>query len=114
MKAHPELEAKMEAMSDGSDDAKTLNDFVDRINGVPPVRQAIESAGISTRDWVLTFMTSMSAEMTYQFQKSGLTQTRASTVSPANLSYVAGHREQMQALTRSAQKMSGDTSSENP
>src|SRR5690242_15328936 len=30
MKAHPELEDKMEAMSDRADDAKSLNEFVDR------------------------------------------------------------------------------------
>lgn len=114
MKAHPELEEKMESMSNGSNDPKTLNEFVDRINRVPPVRQAIESAGISPRDWVLTLMTGMSAEMTYQYQKSGVTQKLASTVSPENVSYVAGHRAQMQALTESAQRMNGDASSENP
>ena len=114
MTAHPELEKQMESMGEKADDPKTLNEFVDRIDGVPPVRQAIASAGISTRDWVLTLMTAMSAEMTYQYQKSGITQKLASTVSPENVSYVAGHRAQMQALTKSAQKMSGDTSSENP
>ena len=114
MTAHPELEKQMESMGEKADDPKTLNEFVERIDGVPPVCQAIASAGISTRDWVLTLMTAMSAEMTYQYQKSGITQKLASTVSPENVSYVAGHRAQMQALTKSAQKMSGDTSSENP
>jgi hypothetical protein len=114
MKAHPELQSKMEAMGRASNDAKTLNEFVDRIDGVPPVHQAIEGAGISTRDWVLTLMTGMSAEMNYQIQKSGVTQKLASTVSPENLSYVAGHRAQMQALTASAEKLGSGASSENP
>src|SRR5690348_15694328 len=114
MKAHPELEAQMEAMTDGPNDPKSLSEFIDRIDGVPAVHQAIESAGISTRDWVLTLMTGMSAEMSYQFRNSGLAQKRESTVSPENLSYVAGHRAQLQALTKSAESMSGDSSSENP
>lgn len=114
MKAHPGLEAQMESIGEKADDPKTLNEFVDRIDAVPPVRQAIASAGISTRDWVLTLMTAMSAEVTYQYQKSGLTQKLASTVSPENVSYVAGHRAQMQALTKSAQQMNGEASAENP
>lgn len=114
MTAHPELEKQMESMGEKADDPKTLNEFVNRIDAVPPVRQAISSAGISTRDWVLTLMTAMSAEMTYQYQKSGLTQKLASSVSPENVSYVAGHRAQMQALTKSAQTMNGEASAENP
>ena len=52
------LAKKIHSDCDADDEAKSLNDFVARVNAIPGVQAAVQSAGMTTREYVV-FMFSL-------------------------------------------------------
>ncbi len=100
-KAHPDEAQKYEDMSE-SDDA-TLDQQIDHMASIPPMRKALASAGISARDYVLTSMTYFQAGMTAAMMDS-YAKTKQQppplpyNVNPANVAFVRSHKAEIEQL----------------
>jgi hypothetical protein len=111
MAANPELRRQLDRQGD-MNDPKTLNEMIERLNSIQPVHQALASAGISARDWVLTVMTTFGAQMAAELEKRGLSKKLPYAVSAENVAFVSAHQEQIQQLTTSLDAMSQTDSTE--
>lgn len=113
LKANPQFAQQLEGQGD-QDDAHSLQQMVDRIDGIPPMKDAIASAGLSTRDWVLTTTTTIGTSIAFGMQqmlaKSGA-KGSAKPLPPsvlANVQYYGAHQDQMTRLVQSMKALSAD------
>lgn len=100
-KAHP---AEAQKWTDASDNGGgTIDDQVRRIDAVSPFKQAIASAGLSTRDYLLTTITFFQASMAASLQDSyAKTKQKApalpGNVNPANVTFIHVHKVEIEQL----------------
>ena len=99
-KADPALAAQWNADTPG-DNAKTVDEAVDRINKAPRAAEIFRSAGISAHDFVYTSFALMYASMAYELKKAGRPMppgTFGTRINPANIDFVAAHQAEIKAL----------------
>ncbi|MGH7627615.1 MAG: hypothetical protein ACREOJ_20140 [Gemmatimonadaceae bacterium] len=99
---HPEYMKDLEAKQDQAD-PKTLDDMVQRLNSIPPMKAALSQAGLSAKDYTLTMFSVMSAGMVYQMRKQGL--MKADTTLPAttnadNVAFIAAHPDLLDKISK--------------
>lgn len=108
-KQHPEYMKDLEAKQ-GQADPRTLDDMVQRLNSIPPMKAALSQAGFSAKDYTLTMFSLMSAGMVYQMRKQGL--MKADTALPAstnadNVAFIAAHPEILDRISKAMDDSSG-------
>jgi hypothetical protein len=107
-KADPTLEDRWQKDNDGNNDlddiSTDLPELIARIEAEPTVRRAVESAGISPRDFVLTTFAIMSASVASEMRKSGVKQDSGlgSHVSDDNVAFVTAHKQEIATLMQAA------------
>jgi hypothetical protein len=79
-----------------NNDTSTIGDMIDRIENERRARQAIEEAGISVRDFVLTTFALVQAMFAQAAVEMG--QALPEGVNPANVEFVREHRAELEAM----------------
>jgi hypothetical protein len=100
-RTHADEAQKWGDLSDN--DSGTLDDQVRRIETIPPIKQAIVSTGLTTRDYLLTSITFFQAGMAAAVQDSyAKTNQKApalpGNVNPANVRFVRAHKTDIEQL----------------
>ncbi|HEX5437056.1 MAG TPA: hypothetical protein VFW98_07850 [Gemmatimonadaceae bacterium] len=95
VKAHPDEAKKFEQQSGA--DAKTLDGMIRQLDGIPPFKQAIAAAGLTTRDYLLTSMAFVQAGMIAAMSK-GTPSNLPYSVNPANITFVRTHDADIKQL----------------
>jgi len=104
MQEHPELEDRISMDAD----AATLDQMEARLNEVPEVREAVEEAGVDTREYVVIFMTLMQAGMADAVIEMGTSRDSVIAemeVHPDNLDFI---RENKEEITRMQEQVAGN------
>jgi hypothetical protein len=85
---------------------KNLDEMTERINSEPGMRSALEQAGLSARDYMLTMVALEGAVKGYQLKVSGrLDSSRVPPPVMANINFVGAHMpEVMQVVMASGQR----------
>lgn len=107
---NPQFATTLEQQADHNGDAQNLQDVVDRISSLPPMRTAIEDAGISPRDFVLVMFATMQAGMADAFAKQGQATKIPASIPKGNIDFVSKHGAEIARLEKAIQKMSSDSS----
>ena len=102
-KADPGLEERWQKSGGDNDmdDIRTdVPALIARIEAEPAARRAVESAGLSPRDFVLTTFAIMSASVAAEMKKAGVKQDSGigSQVSDENIAFVTAHKDEIKAL----------------
>lgn len=104
-KAHPEIKNQKNDFGD----AKSFSDMETRARAqAPAFVKAIESSGISFRDWWLVTGSLMSAYVATQYQRPGM----PNTVSPENIEFVKANKQKIDGLLAEMQKMKAEANGE--
>lgn len=108
-KQHPEYMKDLEAKQDQAD-PKTLDDMVQRLNSIPPMKAALSQADFSAKDYTLTMFSLMSAGTVYQMRKQGL--MKADTALPAstnadNVAFIAAHPDLLDKMSKAMDDSGG-------
>lgn len=99
VKAHPEVKRPR----DVAGDAKTFSEAEARARAeAPGFVKAIESTGISFREWWLVTGSLMSAYVAVQYQRPGM--PASSAASPENMEFVKANKQKLDALFVEFQK----------
>lgn len=99
-KSDPALKAQWDADTP-DDNAKTVDEAIDRINKAPRAAEIFKSAGISAHDFIYTSFALMYASMGYELKKAGRPMpagTFGTRINPANIDFVAAHQAEIKAL----------------
>lgn len=102
--ADPQL-AKRLSDDEGLNDAKSIQQMADRLAAVPQVRRAIESAGISTRDYVLVLFTYTQVAVASVYAQQGRMDKLPANISKDNVAFAAAHRAEMTRFQQAMQQM---------
>ena len=110
------LRQKKEEAEDALDDqgmdmdrAKTLDDMEAQIKKFAPMARALNSAGISPREFSKMMMTMLMAGMVASFQKSGLLKELPKDlkeIHPDNVKFMIDHEAELAAMTKEWQQWS--------
>jgi hypothetical protein len=82
-------------------DTGSINDMIRRMEAEPRVRRAVEDAGISVRDYVLTTFAIVQAMFAQAAVEAG--QPMPEGVNPANVAFVREHQAEIQAMFQEMQ-----------
>jgi hypothetical protein len=88
------------------DDAKSIQEMADRLDKIPQVRRAIESAGISTRDYVLVLFTVTQVAVANVYAQQGKMKELPANISRANVAFATAHATEMARLQQAMEQMS--------
>lgn len=110
--ANPALEQQLKTESDHDDGSGSLAEMVSRIESKPPLAHAIGSAGITTRDWMLTMLSAMSAGFAYaasqQRGRQGGATSQLSAAARENLRFYGAHEAEMRRFGQSLKALQFD------
>jgi hypothetical protein len=99
---HPDLAPRLDGLGD-----KSLSEQIELLDGVPQVRGAISSTGLTTRDYVLTQGALLQAGMAYAMTKgSGVpvdSIVKQAGVSRANLEFYQKNEAEIGRLAKEAE-----------
>ena len=87
-------------------DARSIQEMADRLAKIPKVRRAIESAGISTRDYVLVLFTLTQVAVGNVYVQQGKTDELPANISRDNVAFADAHRAEMTRLEQAMEQMS--------
>jgi hypothetical protein len=92
----PEVRQRMDAM--GDQEAQSIEEVTRAVEADPQIRQAIESAGLNVRDYMLTSVALMQAMMASDFQRQGFIQELPPEVSAENVEFVRENETRIREL----------------
>jgi hypothetical protein len=100
-----ELEARKDALDESIDnplggDATTLAEMEARLRKYPPMLQALQREGMTTREYATFWMAFIQAAFAHGFQKSGMLKELPVGVNPENVKFVADHEADIQAMQK--------------
>jgi hypothetical protein len=98
--ANPGLKKQMDTES-GANDHNTVAGSVAVIEKHPPVVDAIKSAGLSTREYVVMTYALINTDMAVGMKKKGMIKEYPASVSPANVTFVEQNYSRINALMSS-------------
>lgn len=99
-KSDPALKAEWDKQ-DPSDNPKTIDEAVARVNSAPRAPEILKEAGISAHDYVYTTFAVMYASIAYEMKKAGQpvkSDKLMAELNPTNVDFVAAHQKEIQAL----------------
>jgi len=108
-KSDPALKAQWDAYAP-DDDAKSVDEAIDRMNSAPRAPEILKSAGISAHDFIYTTFALMYASMGYELKKAGRPMppgTFGTRINPANIEFVASHQAEIKALNDASSDSDG-------
>lgn len=100
---NPALEKEMASQSD----AKTIEEAVKTTEKYPAVIAAIQSAGLTTRDFVVMTGTLMGTEMAVGMKKQGQIKDYPPSISPENAAFVEKNWDKLNAMMKAVSDSSG-------
>lgn len=104
MHDNPTLQKEMESQKD----VPTIDEAVRTTEKYPDVSAAIESAGFSTREYVVISGTLMGVTMAVGMKKQGQLKAYPTTILPENLAFVEKNYDKLNAMMKSLREAAGD------
>ena len=99
MSENPTLKKQLESQRD----VPTIDEAVKTTEKYPEVTSAIESAGLTTRDYVVISGTLTGAMMAVDMRKQGQIKSYPSTLLPENLTFVEKNYEKLKSMMKTLQ-----------
>ena len=103
-----EEKEKLESASDGPlslGQANSLSEMEANIRKSPPIANALQSAGMSPREYSTFMMAMIQASMVAGFKKAGMMKELPKDVNPDNVKFVEEHEAELKAMQAEFEKL---------
>ena len=103
-----EEKEKLESSSDGPlslGQANSLTEMEANIRKSPPIANALQSAGMSPREYATFMMAMIQASMVAGFKKAGMMKELPKDVNPENVKFVEAHEAELKAMQAEFEKL---------
>jgi hypothetical protein len=103
-----EEKEKLESASDGPlslGQANSLSEMEANIRKSPPIANALQSAGLSPREYSTFMMAMIQASMVAGFKKAGMMKELPKEVNPENVKFVEEHEAELKAMQAEFEKL---------
>lgn len=103
-----EEKEKLESASDGPlslGQANSLSEMEANIRKSPPIANALESAGMSPREYSTFMMAMIQASMVAGFKKAGMMKELPKDVNPENVKFIEEHEAELKAMQAEFEKL---------
>ena len=103
-----EEKEKLESASDGPlslGQANSLSEMEANIRKSPPIANALQSAGISPREYATFMMAMIQASMVAGFKKAGMMKELPKDVNPENVKFIEEHEAELKAMQAEFEKL---------
>lgn len=91
-----DLRQRMEEL--GGQEDRSPMEVASAMQQEPRLRSAIESAGLSVREYILVTLAFSQAAMAHEFQRQGFMQELPPGIPPENVAFIREHEEQLRPL----------------
>ena len=99
---------KLEASADGPlslGQANSLSEMEANIRKSPPIANALQSAGMSPREYATFMMAMIQASMVAGFKKAGMMKELPKDVNPENVKFIEEHEAELKAMQAEFEKL---------
>ena len=106
-----EKDPKFKAIMMTKEEAKSVQDVVTKMDATPEIRSAVESSGLTSREFMLTVLSLASTRSAAKLTAMGGDAAKAAATlptSPQNLQFYAAHEAEIDKLAGSIVKPEGD------
>ena len=103
-----EEKEKLESASDGPlslGQANSLSEMEANIRKSPPIANALQSAGMSPREYSTFMMAMIQASMVAGFKKAGMMKELPKEVNPENVKFIEEHEAELKAMQAEFEKL---------
>ena len=103
-----EEKEKLESASDGPlslGQANSLSEMEANIRKSPPIANALQSAGMSPREYSTFMMAMIQASMVAGFKKAGMMKELPKDVNPENVKFIEEHEAELKAMQAEFEKL---------